>query len=438
MSSGLKHVEEYFAAAKGQSLLSVSGRVKGVRGSVIQGTLPGGAVGEICLLRSAGYTDIPAEVVGFTEEGALLFPWLEPKGLSPDTRIVPTGGHHRINVSEDLRGCVVDGFGQVMDPPEMKVSGGTSLEVDRPPTPALQRRSIEEPFVTGVRVMDALLTIGRGQRTGIFAAPGVGKSSLLAMLAGGARGLVVLALVGERGREVKEFLTRLLPPAVRQNCICVVATSDRPAMEKIRAARVASTIAEYFRDQGEDVLLLMDSVTRYARALRETGLSAGEQPTRRGFPPSVFRDLPRLVERSGNGSRGSITAFYTVLVEGNDLHEPVADEMKSLLDGQIILSADLAAAGHYPAVDVLASMSRLMPVVSDEELQKRAVRFRRLLSLYKDVNLLLKIGEYQEGSCADTDEAIALQPRMNRFLQQAMGKRSSLEQTRAALEALDG
>jgi ATP synthase in type III secretion protein N len=290
-----------------------------------------------------------------------------------------------------------------------------------------------------VRVLDGLLTIGEGQRVGVFAAAGVGKSTILSQLVKGAQADVrVIALIGERGREVREFVEHSLGPEGMAQSIVVCATSDRSSLERARAAYLATAIAEYFRDQGQKVLLLMDSVTRFARALREIGLSAGEPPARQGFPPSVFATLPRLLERSGMGARGSITALYTVLVEGDDMTEPIADETRSILDGHIILSRDLAAANHFPAVDVLASASRVMSMIVEPQHLKTAGRLRELMAAYKRSEILIKIGEYKKGADPVIDEALDKWPRIMQFLRQGTREFTSYEDTLSQLKALVG
>jgi type III secretion protein N (ATPase) len=288
-----------------------------------------------------------------------------------------------------------------------------------------------------VRSLDALLTCGEGQRMGIFAAAGGGKSTLLSQIVRNTTAdVIVLALIGERGREVREFLERDLGEEGVKRAITVISTSDRPSMERLKAAYVATAVAEYFRDQGKKVLLLMDSVTRFARALREIGLAAGEPPTRRGFPPSVFATLPRLMERAGCSARGSITALYTVLVEGDDMTEPIADETRSILDGHIVLSRKLGAANHYPAVDVLASVSRLMNAIAVPEHLRSAGRVRQLLAKYQEVELLVRIGEYKAGNDAVADEAIKKLDAINAFLRQGLREQSTFEQTLAGLHQL--
>jgi type III secretion protein N (ATPase) len=307
-----------------------------------------------------------------------------------------------------------------------------------PPNP-LERKVICDPLPLGLRCIDGMLTCGEGQRLGIFAAAGGGKSTLLAeIIRNTAAEVSVLALIGERGREVREFIEKDLGPEGMKKAVLVISTSDRSSMERLKAAYVATAIAESFRDKGMKVLLMMDSVTRFGRAQREIGLAAGEPPTRRGFPPSVFSELPKLMERAGNSSKGSITALYTVLVEGDDMTEPIADETRSILDGHIILSRKLAAENHYPAIDVLASISRCQGAIVTKEHKKAASRLRQLLAKYNEVALLLKIGEYKQGSDPETDEAIARHDRINAFLRQGLDEKDSYEETVSKLEAAVG
>jgi len=304
---------------------------------------------------------------------------------------------------------------------------------------SLQRARIESSLSTGVKVIDALITVGIGQRLGIFAPAGVGKSTLLGMLATHADAdIIVVGLIGERGREVREFLEDALGADARNRSVIVVATSDKPAMERINAAVTATAIAEGFRDQGKRVLLLMDSVTRYARAVREVGLAVGEPPVRQGFPPSVFAELPRLFERAGTGERGSITAFYTVLTDDDDGLDPVAEETRSILDGHIVLSRKIAEQNRFPAIDVLASLSRLFRQIAQDEHQSTAARFRQLLAKYRDIEFLLQVGEYKKGSDALADDAIALQPRIDQFLRQKPENSVGFEQALAQLAEASG
>lgn len=300
----------------------------------------------------------------------------------------------------------------------------------------MTRKIISKPLTLGLRCIDGMLTCGEGQRMGIFAAAGGGKSTLLSTIIKGCTADVcVLALIGERGREVREFIEKDLGPEGRKKAVLVVSTSDRSSMERLKAAYTSTAIAEYFRDQGKSVLLLMDSVTRFARAQREIGLAAGEPPTRRGFPPSVFSELPKLMERAGNNDKGSITALYTVLVEGDDMTEPVADETRSILDGHIVLSRKLASKGHYPAVDVQQSVSRVMNSVVSKDHKDAAKRLRQILAKYQAVELLLQIGEYKKGADKEADDAIAHIDRVNAFLKQGLAEKSTFEETLAGLKA---
>jgi type III secretion protein N (ATPase) len=421
--------------------LCVKGRIVQVVGTLIKAAVPQVKVGEICLLRNPDEPAVmKAEVVGFVRDAALLTPLGDLHGLSGATEVIPTGMPHQVPVGPGLLGRVLDGLGRPLDE---NVRGPLRVEKYYPvfaqaPDP-LTRPLIERPLPLGVRVLDGLLTCAEGQRLGIFAAAGGGKSTLLGMLTQGAAvDVIVIALIGERGREVREFLERSLGEAGRARSVVVCATSDRSAMERVKAAYVATAIAEYFRDQGRKVLLLMDSVTRIARAQREIGLAAGEPPTRRGFPPSVFALLPRLLERTGMNEHGSITGLYTVLVEGDDMTEPVADETRSILDGHIILSRKLGAAHHYPAVDVLASASRVMHHVVTPDHRAAAARLRELLARYEEVELLLRVGEYKPGSDPFTDEAIARNETIRRFLRQPMDERVDFEETVAGLRDLVG
>ncbi len=419
------YVTHMMAAALDEATtLRVKGRVIQAVGTLIKAVVPKVRVGEICLLRNPGdASGTEAEVVGFQKDAAILSPLGDLQGLSGATEVIPTGHAHRVPVGPDLIGRVLDGLGRPLDEAS---EGPLHLRAAYPvfaqaPDP-LKRRLINRPLPLGVKAIDAALTCGEGQRMGIFAAAGGGKSTLMAMLVkGAAADVVVIALIGERGREVREFIDHELGEAGRRRSVIVCATSDRSAMERVKAAYVATAIAEYFRDQGLKVLLLMDSVTRFARAQREIGLASGEPPTRRGFPPSVFAVLPKLMERVGMNEIGSITAFYTVLVEGDDMTEPVADEARSILDGHIVLSRKLAAANHYPAIDVLASASRVMNRVVDAAHMAAAGRLRELMAGYAEVELLVRIGEYQAGSDARADEAIARRDAIVRFLRQDSG-----------------
>jgi type III secretion protein N (ATPase) len=380
-----------------------------------------------------------AEVTGLVDDMAVLTPVGDLAGLSSRTEVVPTGHELRIPVGPGLLGRVINALGEPIDGMPWQPS---QIEAHYPvgalPPPPLQRQLIGEPIQLGIRAVDGLLTCARGQRIGIFGQPGNGKSTLLATIVGGTDAdVVVVGLIGERGREVREFVDRQIGPEGRKRAIVVAATSDRPAMERVKAAYVATTIAEYFRDQGKHVLLLMDSLTRFARAQREIGLAAGEPATRRGFPPSLFAELPRLLERSGTAAaKGSITGVYTVLVEGDLSLDPVAEEVQALLDGHLVLSAELAKRNHFPAIDVLHSRSRLMEVVASAAHRADAARLRALLARYNDIELLLRVGEYREGSDALADEAVAKIDSINAFLRQPSSDYVSMEETQRQMREI--
>ncbi len=410
----------------------IRGRVTQVVGTIIKAAVPSVVIGEICLLRNPGeLKEMKAEVVGIQRGTALLTPLGDTLGISNVTEVIPTGQVHMAPVGMSLLGRVLDGLGRPLDE---ETKGPLTTTHQYPvfaaaPDP-LTRRIISEPLPLGVRAIDGLLTCGEGQRMGIFAAAGGGKSTLMAMLVKGADvDVTVIALIGERGREVREFLEYELGEEGRAKAVIVCATSDKSSMERAKAAYVATAIAEYFRDQGKRVLFLMDSVTRFARAQREIGLAAGEPPTRRGFPPSVFATLPRLMERTGMNDKGSITALYTVLVEGDDMTEPIADETRSILDGHIILSRKLGAANHYPAIDVLASTSRVMNSIATAEHKTAAGKVRELLAKYQEIELLVKIGEYKRGSDAVGDQAIDRIERIRGFLKQKTDEHAAFDTT---------
>ncbi len=417
-------------------LNAMSGRVTKVVGTIIYAIVRDVQVGEIVeLFTRATGARLLAEVVGFLDREALLSPIGETQGVAPKTEVYPTGRVQRVPVGEGLRGRVLDGLGHFIDGIDTPFEPETTYPVYQDPPDPMTRQVIDRPLSTGIRAIDGLLTLGEGQRMGVFAAAGGGKSTLLSMLVKGAEvDITVLALIGERGREVREFIEHDLGPEGMKNTVLVVATSDKSSMERAKAAFVATSIAEYFRDQGQKVLLLMDSVTRFARAQREIGLAAGEPPTRRGFPPSVFATLPKLMERAGMNDKGSITAIYTVLVEGDDMNEPVADETRSILDGHIVLSRKLASAYHYPAIDVLASKSRVMDAVVDETHRSSAAEVNALLAAYSDVELLVKIGEYERGSDPKSDRAIAKNAPITDFLKQRTDEFDSFEDSLTKLQ----
>jgi ATP synthase in type III secretion protein N len=392
------------------------GRVRAVVGLSLRASLPGARIGDVVLIRRKG-EPLLGEIVGFEEGETIILPLGDVAGVGPDDAVESTGSPLEVRASEALLGRVVDGLGRPLDGQAAIL--GASVPVDRSPPAALGRRPVSEPLSTGIRVIDGLLTLGQGQRIGLFAGSGVGKSTLLGAIARGtAADVVVVALVGERGREVGEFLEHSLGAEGRKKSVVVVATSDAPALERLRAAQVATAYAEYFRDRGRSVMLLVDSVTRFARAQREVGLSAGEPPARRGYPPSVFAMLPRLLERSGQGETGSITAIYTVLVEGGDMDEPIADEVRGIVDGHVVLDRAIAARGRYPAVDVTASLSRVMSTVVGEQHLEAARAMRDAVALFESKRDLVLLGAYSKGSDRELDRAIERMPGIEAFLRQ--------------------
>ena len=412
--------------------LVTKGKVLQVVGSMIKAYVPGVKIGELCTLHNPNdQSDALAEVVGFVQDAALLTPLGEVNGISSSTQVIPSGRTHSVPVGMGLLGRVLDGLGNVSDADTKgPFEPETYYPVYADPPPPMTRKPIDTPISLGLRALDGLLTCGEGQRLGIFAAAGGGKSTLLAQIIRNTEAEVtILALIGERGREVREFVEKDLGEEGLKHSVLVIATSDRSSTERLKAAYVATSVAEYFRDKGKKVLLLMDSVTRFGRAQREIGLAAGEPPTRRGFPPSVFATLPKLMERAGQSEKGSITALYTILVEGDDMTEPIADETRSILDGHIILSRKLASANHYPAIDILASISRCMNAIIDKEHKAAAGKFRSLLAKYQEVELLLRIGEYKKGNDAETDEAIDKMPQLNEFLRQGLTEKTSFRET---------
>jgi ATP synthase in type III secretion protein N len=421
-------------------LRPINGRVRRLLGITVHASLrKTPRLGEIChLVDPVTGQVVMAEVVGLIDDLAVLTPIGDLTGLSSISEVISTGDELRVPVGAGLLGRVVNALGEPLDgeplPPHM--IEGLYPVMAQPVTP-FERRLIDAPIQLGIRALDGLVTCARGQRIGIFGEPGVGKSTLLAEIVRSTDAdVVVVGLVGERGREVREFVERQLGPQTRERTVVVAATSDRPAMERVKAAHVATTIAEFFRDRGGHVLLLMDSITRFARAQREIGLAAGEPPTRRGFPPSLFGALSRLVERAGPTAHGSITAVYSVLVEGEISLDPVAEEMQALLDGHVILSAELARRNHFPAIDVLRSRSRLMDMVVPPAHQSDAARVRELLARHAEVELLVRVGEYQRGSDPIADEAIGKIDRINGFLRQTSAVRFTIEDTRRQMREI--
>jgi len=435
--SGTPDFEKLVEHLASIELTTVHGRITEIVGMLIRAIVPNVKMGEVCLVKREGEPLI-TEVVGFTKEEVFLSPLGEMTGVGPSSEVVPTRLPLHIKVGPNLLGRVLDGMGRPLDEAE---KGPLELEetysVINPPPDPLEREMITKPISVGIRAIDGILTTGRGQRVGIFAAAGGGKSTTLGMMARYAKADVnVISLIGERGREVREFIEHDLGPEGLARSVIIVSTSDQAAQLRLNAAYVGTSIAEYFRDQGKTVILMMDSVTRFARALREIGLAAGEPPARAGYTPSVFATLPRLLERSGNSAKGSITAFYTILVAGDDMNEPVADEVRSILDGHIILSSELARQYHYPAIDILASVSRILSNVTSEEHRKLIGQVREVLANYKKNELLIRIGEYKPGSDKQADFAIKYIDKVNRFLKQKVDEKCTFEETLEQLQAL--
>lgn len=414
------------------------GRVVEAFGTLIKVSGLQARIGELCLVTDPqGARTLEAEVVGLSNGQLLLTPLGALRGLAPDSEVVATGRESEVGVGDALLGRVLDANGAPLDDlGPLATERAAPVHAD-PPRP-LARRPIVRPLATGVRAIDALLTCGEGQRLGVFAMAGGGKSTLLGMLARGSVADVnVIALIGERGREVREFIDDSLGSAGRAKSVVVVATSDRPALERQKAAYVATAIAEHFRARGQRVLFLFDSVTRFARALRDVGLAVGEPPVRRGYPPSVFSALPALFERAGNDSAGSITGFYSVLVEDDDAADPIGEEVRSILDGHIVLSRKLAQTHHYPAIDALASVSRVMPRIVGPEHLAAAGAIRGLLAKHQDLELLLQLGEYTPGGDAEADAAVARIGAIRSLLRQSAAALSSFDEATAAMrEAL--
>lgn len=429
-------------ALDGASPLRVSGRVTEVVGLVVRAAVPGARVGDLVTLDTGlagapGQAPLQAEVVGVRGEEALLMPLGSLTGVGADAMASPTERRLTVSVGDGLLGRVLDGLGRPMDG-RGAVDGVTQeWPVERPAPDPLARRRVRRPLPVGIRAIDGFLTVGEGQRVGVFAGAGVGKSLLLGQIARHADAdVTVICLVGERGREVNEFLEDALGAEGRKRSVVVCATSDSPCLVRLKSALVATAIAEWFRDHGKRVLLLMDSLTRFARAQREVGLAAGELPVRQGYPPSVFAMLPQLLERAGNSDRGSITGIYTVLVAGGDMEEPIADEARAILDGHIVLSRALAERNHWPAIDVLPSLSRVMSSVADREHLAAAGRVRELLAVFEQKRDLISIGAYQAGSDARVDMAMAKIDAVETFLRQRLDDSSSLPETRRRLLAL--
>ena len=415
-------------------LMRSLGKVIQIIGLIIESDGPNGSIGDLCYISTTnGDEPVSAEIVGFKEDRILLMPLGSMDGLRPGANVINTGTSMKIQVGPQLLGRVLDGLGRPIDnlgAINSQSLYSTQAEVINP----LKRSLIREPLSLGIRSIDGFNTIGKGQRVGIFAGSGVGKSTTLAMIAKNTSAdMNVIALIGERGREVREFIETTLGAEGMKRSIVIAATSDQPALVKIKAAFVAMSVAEYFRDQGKDVLFMLDSVTRIAMAQREVGLAVGEPPATRGYTPSVFALMPKLLERAGNSDKGTITGLYTVLVEGDDFNEPISDTARSILDGHLMLSRDLAHKNHYPAIDVLQSISRVMTDVVTQEHKDAAGKIRTLLAAYRKNEDLINIGAYVKGSDEVTDKAISLMDSINFFLKQSIDEPMPYDDTVAAL-----
>ncbi|WP_412676273.1 flagellar protein export ATPase FliI [Bacillus licheniformis] len=416
------------------------GKVKQAVGLMIESKGPECSIGDVCKIytKGDGPKAIKAEVVGFKDQNILLMPYLEAANIAPGSIVEATGESLRVKVGSGLIGQVVDAFGNPLDGSVLP-KGLAQVSTDQAPPNPMKRPPIREKMAVGVRSIDSLLTVGKGQRVGIFAGSGVGKSTLMGMIAREtAADLNVIALVGERGREVREFIEKDLGEEGLKRTIVVVATSDQPALMRLKAAYTATAIAEYFRDKGQNVMFMMDSVTRVAMAQREIGLATGEPPTTKGYTPSVFAILPKLLERTGTTESGSITAFYTVLVDGDDMNEPIADTVRGILDGHIVLDRALANKGQFPAVNILKSISRVMSNIAEKDHIRAVNRFREMLSTYQNSEDLINIGAYKKGSSREIDEAIQFHPKLISFLKQEVDEAASLEESISLLKSLTG
>ena len=408
----------------------VKGKVVNVVGLTIESKGPQAKLGDICKIfpgmREEEGDFALAEVVGFREGKVLLMPYQNVEGMGPGSGVENTGVPLKVRVNEELLGKTLDGLGRT----DAELFGAREYSVEAMPPDPMSRKIIDEILPMGVKAVDGLITIGKGQRIGIFAGSGVGKSTLMGMFARNTKADInVIALIGERGREVKEFIERDLGPEGMKRSVVVVATSDKPALERKKAAQTATAIAEYFRDQGKDVLLMMDSLARFSMAQREIGLASGEPPVSRGYPPSVYSEMPKLLERAGRSDKGSITGLYTVLVDGDDFNEPITDTARSILDGHIMLSRKLVHKNHYPAIDVLQSISRCMSQIAEREHKQMAGKLKNVLATYSEAEDLINIGAYKSGSNPEIDYAISKIQAVNEFLQQEIHEKFSFEET---------
>lgn len=428
---------KYFDAIEKANTLKRYGKVLRIVGLMIESQGPAANIGEVCLIHSStNKKPINCEVVGFNKETIILMPYAQVTEIGPGCLVESTGQALLVKIGRGLIGKVVDSLGNSMDNAKLPKGLSNYLTEQSPPNP-LSRAPISEPVQVGVKSIDSLLTVGKGQRVGIFAGSGVGKSTLLGMIArNSSADINIIALLGERGREVREFLENDLGAGGLKKSIVVVATSDQPALMRIKGAYTATAISEYFRDQGFQVNLMMDSVTRVAMAQREVGLATGEPPTTKGYTPSVFALLPKLLERTGTSEHGTITAFYTVLVDGDDMNEPIADSVRGILDGHFILDRKLAEQGHFPAINVLKSISRVMTQITSEEHRETAQKIRSLMATYQENNELIQIGAYKRGTNPEIDKAISYHPKIQEFLKQDVFEYHTLEDSITMMQKL--
>jgi flagellum-specific ATP synthase len=428
--------DKYLNTLQTLNPIRINGKVSQVIGLTVESMGPNVKVGEVChIYPVSSSVPVPAEVVGFKDNKVLLMPLGELGAIGPGCDVVATGKPLSVRVGMELLGQVLDGMGRPMNGSQLS-NAMHEYPVDNQPPNPLSRPRIREPLSVGVRAIDGLLTVGKGQRIGIFAGSGVGKSTLLSMIARNTEADVnVIGLIGERGREVADFIERDLGEEGLRRSVVVVATSDQPALIRIKGALLTTAIAEYFRDQGLNVMLMMDSVTRFAMAQREVGLAIGEPPATRGYTPSVFSLLPRLLERAGTSAKGTITAFYTVLVEGDDMNDPIADSVRGILDGHIVLSRKIAHTGHYPAIDILASVSRVMKEIVTPEQYAAANELKRLMAIYRDAEDLINIGAYKAGANRDIDLAIKYRETIMRYTGQSVDELTTLDEAVEMLTA---
>lgn len=435
MTTRMLDLEKYREVA-GETFFRKLGKVVNVVGLTIESVGPDARLGDVCRIvpDTTEAEPVMAEVVGFRDRRTLLMPLDQVEGIRLGCSVENTGYPLTVTVSEELLGKTLNGLGQPVDGSPVR---GGNYPVEAPPPDPLRREIIDTVLPLGVRAVDGIMTVGKGQRIGIFAGSGVGKSTLMGMFARNTKADInVIALIGERGREVREFIERDLGEEGMRRSVVVVATSDRPALERKKAALTATAIAEYFRDRGKDVLLMMDSLTRFSMAQREIGLASGEPPVSRGYPPSVYSEMPRLLERAGRSDVGSITGLYTVLVDGDDFNEPITDTARSILDGHIMLNRKLVHKNHYPAIDVLQSISRCMSQIAAREHKRLAGKLKNVLATYNEAEDLINIGAYKSGSNPEIDYAISMIGQVNRFLQQEVDEKVSFEESVSRLEEM--